>query len=106
MPLKVKEESFGSLVLYYVQPRRFAAEEIELAVMYGDQAALAIENARLRLQVERTAVTAERNRIARDLHDSVTQTLFSASLIAEVLPRLVEAQSGTRACGAWRSCAN
>ena len=89
VPLKVKEESFGSLVLYYVQPRRFSAEEIELAVMYGDQAALAIENARLRLQVERTAVTAERNRIARDLHDSVTQTLFSASLIAEVLPRLV-----------------
>jgi PAS domain S-box-containing protein len=94
VPLKVKEESFGSLVLYYLHPRRFAAEEIELAVMYGDQAALAIENARLRLQVERTAVTAERNRIARDLHDSVTQTLFSASLIAEVLPRLVERNPG------------
>jgi PAS domain S-box-containing protein len=90
VPLKAKEESYGSLVLYYLQPRRFGADEIELAVMYGDQAALAIENARLRLQVERTAVTAERNRIARDLHDSVTQTLFSASLIAEVLPRLVE----------------
>jgi signal transduction histidine kinase len=34
------------------------------------------------------AVSAERNRLARDLHDAVTQTLFSASLIAEVLPRL------------------
>jgi signal transduction histidine kinase len=33
-------------------------------------------------------VTAERNRLARDLHDAVTQTLFSASLIAEVLPDL------------------
>ncbi len=35
-----------------------------------------------------SAVEEERNRLARDLHDAVTQTLFSASLIAEVLPRL------------------
>ena len=34
------------------------------------------------------AITAERTRLARDLHDAVTQTLFSASLIAEVLPEL------------------
>lgn len=38
---------------------------------------------------ERTAVE-ERNRLARDLHDAVSQTLFSTSLIAEVLPRLWE----------------
>jgi signal transduction histidine kinase len=37
-----------------------------------------------------TAVTDERNRLARDLHDAVSQTLFSASIIAEVLPRLWE----------------
>jgi len=36
------------------------------------------------------AVVAERTRLARDLHDAVTQTLFSASLIAEVLPELWE----------------
>lgn len=35
------------------------------------------------------AVAAERNRLARDLHDAVTQTLFSASLLAEVLPELM-----------------
>ena len=40
------------------------------------------------MQVEQAAVAAERSRLARDLHDAVTQTLFSASLIAEVLPRL------------------
>ncbi|MGL4650277.1 MAG: sensor histidine kinase, partial [Caldilineaceae bacterium] len=66
----------------------FSNEEIELAVTFSEQAKLAIENARLRAQGEQLAVAAERNRIARDLHDSVTQTLFSASLIAEVLPRL------------------
>lgn len=92
VPLKLKDELYGGLMLYYREPRKFSTEEIELAVMFGDQAALAIENARLRVQAERAAVAAERNRIARDLHDSVTQTLFSASLIAEVLPRLMQRQ--------------
>lgn len=90
VPLRIKDEPYGGLMLYYVEPRKFSAEEIELAVMFGDQAVLAIENARLRTRAERTAVAAERNRIARDLHDSVTQTLFSATLIAEVLPKLVQ----------------
>jgi PAS domain S-box-containing protein len=41
-------------------------------------------------QVKERAAFEERNRLARDLHDAVSQTLFSASLIAEVLPRLWE----------------
>jgi PAS domain S-box-containing protein len=90
VPLRIKDETYGGLMLYYLEPRKFSDEEIELAVMFGDQAVLAIENAGLRARAERTAIAAERNRIARDLHDSVTQTLFSATLIAEVLPKLVE----------------
>jgi len=90
VPLRIKDETYGGLMLYYIEPRKFSDEEIELAVMFGDQAVLAIENAGLRARAERTAIAAERNRIARDLHDSVTQTLFSATLIAEVLPKLVE----------------
>ena len=39
-------------------------------------------------QLKEKAAAAERQRLARDLHDAVTQTLFSASLIAEVMPRL------------------
>jgi signal transduction histidine kinase len=49
-----------------------------------------VENARLYKQAEEVAATAERGRLARDLHDAVSQTLFSASLIADVLPRLWE----------------
>ena len=89
VPLATQDDVYGGLMLYYREPRRFSAEEIELAVTFGEQAKLALENARLRAQAEQSAVVAERNRIARDLHDSVTQTLFSASLIAEVLPRLL-----------------
>ena len=40
------------------------------------------------MQAEQAAVLAERNRLARELHDAVSQTLFSTSLIADVLPRL------------------
>ncbi len=86
VPLIIKNEKVGALTLYYTHPRIFDQEELGLAVSFCDQAALAIENARLQDKIQEDAVEAERNRIARDLHDSVTQTIFSASLIAEVLP--------------------
>ncbi len=88
VPLVIKQEKVGTLTLYYASPRKIEQEEMDLAVSFCDQVALAIENARLREKILEEAVAAERNRIARDLHDSVTQTLFSASLIAEVLPAI------------------
>jgi signal transduction histidine kinase len=89
-PILVQDQSYGAISLFYDQPRSFSTEEIQLAMSFADQAALAIENAQLRNQAQEAAVAAERNRLARDLHDAVTQTLFSASLIAEVLPRIWE----------------
>ena len=47
-----------------------------------------MERKRMESQLEETAAAAERQRLARDLHDSVTQVLFSASLVADVLPRI------------------
>lgn len=87
-PLLIREEAYGTLVLFYAQDTTITQEEIDLMNTFCAQAALAIENARLYDQVERNAVAAERSRIAHDLHDSVTQTLFSASIIADILPRL------------------
>ncbi|MFC1946495.1 histidine kinase [Chloroflexota bacterium] len=59
----------------------------------ADQLAIAIENTRLYEHAGEMATIEERNRLARDLHDAVSQTLFSASLIAEVLPTLWEKDS-------------
>jgi signal transduction histidine kinase len=87
VPLAVAADLFGVLALYYHDPRTFSEEDVRLAQSFGDQAALAIENARLREQMERSAVAAERSRLARDLHDSVTQSLFAASIQAEALRR-------------------
>ena len=55
--------------------------------LFADQAAIAIENGRLTQEVERIAVMEERNRLARDLHDSVTQSLYGVSLYAEAAAR-------------------
>ena len=88
VPLVIKQEIVGTMNLYYTHSRVFEQEDIDLAVSFCDQTALAIENARLREQAQEEAVTTERNRIARELHDSVTQTIFSANLIAEVLPTI------------------
>ena len=90
MPLLVNDQVFGGLVFYFHVRRTFGREDIQLAQTLAAHAALAIENARLRHQAAEMAKLAERSRLARDLHDAVTQTLFSAGLIADVLPSLWE----------------
>ena len=64
--------------------------DIEVAMAIARSAALAVENARLYAQAQRLAVSEERNRLARELHDSVTHALFSMTLIIQALPRLLE----------------
>lgn len=91
VPLVVKQTFYGTLGLYYTSPRAFSEEDVSLAMSFGSQAALAIENARLRLQTEHAAVLQERSRLARDLHDSVTQSLYSLTLLAEAARRLAAA---------------
>ena len=88
VPIKIGDEIFGVFTLNYTQLRSISGNELRLLLSLAQRAALAIQNARLYEQAEQAAVLEERQRLARELHDAVTQTLFSASLIAEVLPRL------------------
>ncbi|MEZ4523495.1 MAG: PAS domain S-box protein [Thermomicrobiales bacterium] len=90
VPLAVKDERYGVLSLYYRGSREFTEDEVALAEAFADQTALAIENARLREQAEKAAAIEERQWLARELHDAVTQTLFSATLIADVIPEIWE----------------
>ena len=90
-PLTVKDQVAGTLVLIKEHGKGgFDQSDLDLLVAFADQAAIAIENARLYEEAHQVAASQERSRLARDLHDAVTQTLFSASLIAEVLPGLWE----------------
>jgi PAS domain S-box-containing protein len=90
MPIMVGGNVFGVFNVNYTQPRAFGAGEQRLFLSLAQRAALAINNARLYAQAQQAAAMEERQRLARELHDAVTQTLFSASLVADVLPRLWE----------------
>ena len=90
IPVVGSDENYGSLAIYRQGRQRFTPEETNLAALFGDQAALAVENARLHNKAREAAALAERDRIARDLHDAVTQAIFSASIIADSLPRIWE----------------
>lgn len=77
---------YGVLLLFYEGVPQLSASEVELATFIGAQATLALKYAERKKQDNMSVILGERNRIARDLHDSVTQTLYTMSLIAETLP--------------------
>jgi signal transduction histidine kinase len=87
VPLLVRGEAYGVLALEYRRAREFGDLDVRLAASFGAEVAMAIENARLRDEIRRSAAATERSRLARDLHDSVTQSLFAASLKAEAIRR-------------------
>ena len=89
-PSRYADIVFGALAFTYQDQASLDDNRIRIARAFADQAALAIENARLRARIEETAVEAERTRLARDLHDSVTQSLFAASLKAEALAEMLD----------------
>ncbi len=88
VPLIVSGETYGCLALYYGTRRTFSQEEIAMALAFGDEAALAIENDRLRNLAKQATVIEERSRLARELHDSVTQSIYSLTLLAEGWQRM------------------
>jgi len=90
VPLIAKGRTLGAISLGSSVVRDVPLEEFSLLAAIGQQTGMAMENVRLYEHAEESAAAAERNRLARDLHDAVTQTLFSAGLIAEVLPRIWE----------------
>jgi signal transduction histidine kinase len=90
VPLCVPEGVIGALSVVN-KPGGFTSEDMRIISLFADQSAIAIENARLAQQVEHLAVMEERQRLARELHDSVTQALYSVTLHSEAAVRLLSA---------------
>jgi signal transduction histidine kinase len=83
-PLKVGERLVGVFTTVTTDPeRQFTPADLHLLGLFAQQAAIAIENARLYQQARQLAVVEERHRLARDLHDSVTQSLYGMTLYSE-----------------------
>lgn len=82
VPLKAGDEKFGILNVGSPYKKRFTNEELALLESVALQIGTALKRMKLTQKDQELALTEERNRLARDLHDSVNQLLFSLSLTA------------------------
>jgi signal transduction histidine kinase len=100
LPITNGKAAWGVLSIYGDETLHPTTEEIELLEIIAGQIGIAIENSHLRDQAERLAIVDERNRLARELHDSVTQSLYSLTLFAETAQRMIAAgdMAETRRC--------
>ena len=88
VPLAAKRRVLGGIGVAQTEKDYFSRHHADLALTVANQAAITMINAELYRNAQALAVLEERQRLARNLHDAVNQSLFSAGLVAEVLPRL------------------
>jgi signal transduction histidine kinase len=89
VPVRLRDEVFGNLYLTDKQTGEvFTDVDEELVVALAGAAGVAIENARLHARVQELTLLEDRERIARDLHDTVIQRLFSTGLALQGAARL------------------
>lgn len=94
VPLAIKGRVIGAIGVAHAKRNYFTAQDADLALTVANQAAITMVNAELYEHAHTLAALQERQRLARNLHDAINQSLFSAGLIAEVLPRLWERDPG------------
>lgn len=91
VPLRAGDERFGLLNVGSPNKTHFQQEELALLESIAFQIGTALKRIKLTQREQETALIAERNRLARDLHDSVNQLLFSLSLTARAGVEMSEA---------------
>ena len=82
-PMRAEGQVWGLLGLTRPSTARYRVEEIELLTSIADQIGVAVRSDDLRQRANQATILEERQRLARELHDSVTQMLYSVMLFAE-----------------------
>jgi signal transduction histidine kinase len=89
VPVLVRDKVFGNLYLSEkIDAPRFTDEDEELVIGLAAVAGVAIDNARLHDRVREVAIIEDRERIARDLHDTVIQRLYATGLSLSATVRI------------------
>jgi PAS domain S-box-containing protein len=86
LPMIVNEDIIGGIAMSFPKALKMSAAEREFMQTLGQQAAQALKRALLSERTQEMAAIQERQRLAQDLHDSVSQALFSATTIAQAVP--------------------
>jgi len=92
LPLVYGDQTLGMLTFYHENERAYSADDLELAQTFANQAALAIRNARLYDQSRDVAILEERNRLAREMHDTLIQDLTGIVVQLEAAERAAAKQ--------------
>jgi PAS domain S-box-containing protein len=93
VPLVARDERLGVLLAFYPAGHDPTDADTAFVTTIADQVAVAVDNARLITDLEGKVALEERHRLARELHDSVSQALFSMSLHARAV-QIAASQSG------------
>jgi signal transduction histidine kinase len=88
-PISVKDRPVGLLAAINSREHQFTVDQVDFLTILGAFAATAIENARLAEQTKYVLLASERDRIAREMHDGISQSLFSVALGLEVCRKQV-----------------
>ncbi len=96
-PLRVGERVIGALCVGSTQTNAFSEDAMELLTRLASTAAIALENARLYEQAERTATLEERQRLAAEMHDGLAQTLSYLQMTIDLAREQVEAERSAQA---------
>ena len=97
VPMLVAGQAAGVIGIRFTRKRAFRAEEVELAQALANQAMLAIQLTRLSAQSRQSAVVAERNRMARDIHDTLAQGFTGVILQLEAAEEATSQRLGAKA---------
>jgi signal transduction histidine kinase len=94
VPIEVRGEVYGSLYLTdKIGSSEFTDEDQALVEALAVAAGMAIENTRLHQRVQDLAILEDRDRMARDLHDTVVQHLYAVGISLETMAKETEAEA-------------